>query len=95
MKVVWTRAALSDLADIQDHVAQDSPAAAYKLAVELTQRPDWLLSDNPMAGRPGRARGTRELVFADLPYILAYRVTDRVEILAVMHTARQWPESFG
>jgi toxin ParE1/3/4 len=47
-----------------------------------------------MGGRKGSARGTRELVFADLPYVVAYRVTDEVEILAVIHTARDWPESF-
>lgn len=47
-----------------------------------------------MLGRIGRARGTRELVFPDLPYIVVYRVTDSVEILALVHAARQWPEDF-
>jgi plasmid stabilization system protein ParE len=45
-------------------------------------------------GRRGRASDTRELVFADLPYIVVYRVTNQVEILAVVHTARDWPEAF-
>jgi plasmid stabilization system protein ParE len=45
-------------------------------------------------GRAGRALNTRELVFADLPYIVVYRVTANIEILAVVHTARNWPESF-
>jgi addiction module RelE/StbE family toxin len=94
MRVVWTRATLSNLEEIQDYIAQDSPAAAHKVAMVLTERPALLLGDNPMIGRIGRARGTRELVIGDLPYIIAYRVTDKVEILAVVHTARQWPESF-
>lgn len=94
MRVVWTRVALSHLDEIQDYVAAESPAAAYELVTELRDRTTSLLADAPMAGRVGRARGTRELVFADLPYIVAYWVTTRVEILAVVHTARQWPEDF-
>ena len=47
-----------------------------------------------MVGRIGRARGTRELILGDLPYIIVYRVTKRVEILAVVHMARQWPSKF-
>ncbi|SDG79522.1 hypothetical protein [Pelagibacterium luteolum] len=34
----------------------------------------------------------RELVFGEIPYIVAYRVTEVVEILAVMHTARKRPD---
>jgi len=35
----------------------------------------------------------RELVISGLPYIVAYRVTDRqIEVLFVQHTAREWPE---
>jgi toxin ParE1/3/4 len=94
MQVVWTRAALSDIDDIQDYIAQESPAAAYSLAMDLYSRTNQLLAKAPMAGRTGRARGTRELVFADMAYIVAYRVTGRVEILAVVHAAREWPESF-
>jgi addiction module RelE/StbE family toxin len=94
MQVAWTRTALLHLEEIQDYVAQDSPAAAYDLAIALTQRPNLLLADNPMLGRIGRALGTRELVMGDLPYIIVYRVTRKVEILAVIHTARQWPDKF-
>lgn len=94
MRVVWTRIALAHLDEIQDYIAQDSPAAAYRVALELAEGATKLLSANPMVGRLGRARGTRELVFVGLPYIIAYRVTHQVEILAVVHAARQWPESF-
>lgn len=95
MQVVWTRAALRDLEEIQDYVAQDSPLAAHNLATELRERTTVLLAETPMAGRPGRVRDTRELVFANLRYIIAYRVTDRVELLAVVHTAQEWPDDFG
>jgi len=37
---------------------------------------------------------TRELVVTTTPFIVAYRVVeDRVEILAVFHGARIWPEA--
>ena len=85
----WPLAALEGIAD---HAAADNPAAAYRLVVALTKRAGALLSISPMAGRVGRARGTRDLVLADLPYIIAYRVTDRVEILAVVRGAREWPK---
>jgi len=95
MRVVWTAPALSDLEEIQDYIAQDSPTAAYRVAQLLFSRTEDGLSANPMMGRRGRASDTREFVFADLPYIVVYRVTEQVEILALMHTAKDWPESFG
>ncbi|HEY9011635.1 MAG TPA: type II toxin-antitoxin system RelE/ParE family toxin [Devosia sp.] len=94
MRVVWTPSALSNLDEIQDYIAQDSPAAAYRVILELTTRTRINLGDYPLMGRTGRSTGTRELVFPDLPYIVAYRVTEKVEILTVVHTARDWPEDF-
>ena len=69
--------------------------AAYRSIVDLVQRTDQGLAATPEMGRTGRARGTRELVFADLPYIVVYRITDAVDILAVVHAARKWPKSFS
>ena len=93
MRVRWTRPALNNLDEIQDYVAQDSPSAAFRLAQDIVGRTE-ALALSPRLGRVGRARGTRELVFADLPYIVVYRLTEVLEILAVVHTARQWPEVF-
>jgi toxin ParE1/3/4 len=46
----------------------------------------------PNRGRVGRIAGTRELVFAPLPYIAVYRVNDKVaEILRIYHSAQNWP----
>jgi plasmid stabilization system protein ParE len=37
-------------------------------------------------------RGRRELVFAPLPYIAVYRVSDHsVEIIRIYHSAQNWP----
>lgn len=94
MRVAWTRIALSQLDEIQDYIAEESPAAAYRLVDDIISRAERLLADNANAGRMGRVRGTRELAFADIRYIVAYRVTSRVEIVAVIHSARDWPQSF-
>ncbi len=52
------------------------------------------LSDFPNLGRPGRRRGTRELVVHGGPFIVAYKVRgDVIEILRVFHGSRRWPDS--
>jgi toxin ParE1/3/4 len=39
--------------------------------------------------------GTRELPVSGTPFTVAYRVARReVEILAVLHAARKWPDEF-
>jgi plasmid stabilization system protein ParE len=46
-------------------------------------------------GRPGRVHGTSELVVDGTPFIVAYRIRDEtVEILAVLHSSRKWPDDF-
>jgi plasmid stabilization system protein ParE len=47
-------------------------------------------------GRPGRVPGTRELVVAGTPYVVAYRVAaSQIDVLAVIHAARRWPQTFA
>ena len=46
-------------------------------------------------GREGRVLDTRELLVSRTPYTIAYRVREQVvEIVGVIHQARQWPETF-
>ncbi len=46
-------------------------------------------------GRIGRVVGTRELIITRTPFILPYRIQgNQIEILAVVHAARRWPEAF-
>ena len=50
------------------------------------------LADHPRMGRPGRVKGTRELVISGTPYVIAYRVKrDAVVILRLLHGAQRWP----
>jgi len=56
-------------------------------AVELLER-------YPAAGRPGRIPGTRELVIVPTPFLIAYRTRrGTIEILALLHGARKWPDA--
>jgi len=57
-------------------------------AVEVLER-------YPAAGCPGRIPGTRELVIVPTPFLVAYRVRrSKIELLALLHGARKWPEAF-
>ena len=91
MPVRWLRNALANLDQIGAYVAQDNPAAAGDLVMRIEQAVA-LLARHPEMGRPGRVKGTRELVVPGTAYFLPYRIkAGNVEILRVMHGARRWP----
>ncbi|MFC5422106.1 MAG: type II toxin-antitoxin system mRNA interferase toxin, RelE/StbE family [Stutzerimonas stutzeri] len=92
MKVIWTARARVELDEIADYVAPISASAGLALVRRLRQAGKQL-GEHPHMGRPGRVDGSRELVVNGTPYVLPYRVSEgRVEILAVIHTSRQWPD---
>jgi toxin ParE1/3/4 len=92
--VLWTRLAVHDLDAAYEYIAQSSPGAAQK-TVEKIEAAVAGLARHPRIGRAGRVSGTRELVVAGSPFIIAYRTAANViEILAVMHGARMWPDRF-
>lgn len=94
MQVKWTEPAAKALERIQDYIAKENPRAAFKVAQEIRHATKQL-NNHQKLGRPGRVRGTYELVIPDLPYIVPYRVKDKeVHILSVYHTSRKWPETF-
>ena len=91
MQVRWTRPAAQDLERIARRIRQDNPAVALRIAKILYDR-CMGLETFPNRGRIGRIAGTRELVFAPLPYIAVYRVKNgAVEILRIYHSAQNWP----
>lgn len=76
-----------------EYIAQDSPRAALGQLDQIERQTD-LLPSQPDMGRPGRKRGTRELVINRTPFILVYRVkprAKRIEIVHFLHGAQQWP----
>lgn len=93
MQVRWTRRALLNLEQAVAYIAADSPTIANRVAQKIWESVQ-LLGDHPRIGRPGRVKGTRELVISGLPYIIPY--TERngsVFILRVLHSSMKWPES--
>ena len=92
MKVVWTSLALADLEQAREYIAADNPSAAARIA-ERIEKALAALSRHPELGRPGHLEGTRELVVTGTPFIIPYRVkAGRIELLALIHSARRWPE---
>ena len=94
MLVYWSNRAQEDIARIVAYIAEDSPDGAERVERRIYQATAHL-TEQPGIGRPGRVDGTRELVIGGTRYIVPYRVRGQVvEIVAVMHGAQQWPESF-
>lgn len=90
MKVVWTPEARQDRIDIWTFIAADNPAAAARMD-DLFGNAAASLCDLPTRGRAGLVAGTRELIPHE-SYRLVYEIDkDTVWVLAIVHTARQWP----
>lgn len=89
-KLVWKKQARADLLDIVQHIAQDNPDAAEKLADAIEAKANNLCA-HPKLFRVGRKRGTRELI-AHRNYLVIYRIRGEIiEILRVKYAAQQWP----
>lgn len=94
MRIVWLSLAVKDLREIRSYIESESQLAATKIADKI-QKTVMSLGEMPKLGRAGRVFGTRELVISQTPYIVVYRVSqNRVEILRILHGAREWPEQF-
>ena len=92
MKVLWTAPAANQLSEIFEYISADNPAAAARM-VRRIRNSVHQTAKMPNAGRMGRVVGTREIVVAN--YLVAYRVHEgAIQVLAVLHGAQQWPESF-
>lgn len=92
LTVHWTPIAISHLRAAYEHLASDSRPAAESLAERIFSAAEQL-AQYPEIGRDGRVQGTRELVIVGTPYVVAYRLRkNRIDVLAVLHGARKWPE---
>lgn len=93
MKLRYTPRAKLDIAEIHDYIVQENPHAA-KRVIQLIRKAAETLPQNPHIGRVGRIAGTYELSVSRYPFMLAYRIEPvEIQILAVVHTARLWPEN--
>lgn len=90
MKVLWAQAALRHLSEAHEYIAIDNPPAAER-QIERIELCANRLRRFPMMGRSGQRAGTREFPVPGTPYTLVYRVKEEsVQILAVLHGARNW-----
>ncbi|RIK92943.1 MAG: type II toxin-antitoxin system mRNA interferase toxin, RelE/StbE family [Proteobacteria bacterium] len=91
MIIVWSRTAVADLEEVRRYIADDDPKAAQDIARRILEAVEQLAAF-PMSGRAGRVPDTRELVVTGTPFVIPYTVRGkRIEIIAVLHSARQWP----
>ena len=90
MRVLWTPEAQQDRAEVWDYIAADNPRAAARMDALFSEAAT-RLSEYPKQGRAGKISGTRELIPHE-SYRLVYEIeNETVWILALVHTARQWP----
>lgn len=96
MNVIWSPRARRNLDEIFTYILDENPSAAVRV-IEAIESRVADLARYPDLGRPGSVANTRELVITSTPYVVAYRLRDRprrIEIIAVIHGARLWPEWF-
>ena len=73
------------------HVAPDNATAADQMARRIFDAAE-RLATQPLTGRRGRRKGTRELPVPRTAYLLIYRTRPReVQILRVLHHSRKNP----
>jgi len=94
MPIQWTQRARRQFLAIIDAVLEDNPSAAERVYDAIMDSVSRLVTF-PEMGRRGRVLGTRELVIASQPYLVAYRIRGQtIHILAVLHGAQKWPDRF-
>lgn len=93
--IEWTEQAVRQLDHVHDYIAlSNSDKVAEQVTLHIVASVQQLATF-PMSGRPGRVPGTRELVITNAPFVIAYAIEeDHVVVLAVYHSAQQWPETF-
>jgi addiction module RelE/StbE family toxin len=92
IRLVWTRPALEDVQEIRSYIARDSRRYARIVAQRLVAAVE-RLTEHPLSGRvvPEIGQSTiREVI--EPPYRIVYRVrAELLEVVAVVHSARQFP----
>ncbi len=93
MNVRWTENALEHLVNIYEHIAINSKMYAGRMVDKITRR-SAQIGDFPYSGREVpeyEAEDIRELI--EYPYRIIYRIkSDQIDIVAVLHGARQAPD---
>jgi plasmid stabilization system protein ParE len=90
--VEWSERATAELQAARDFIARSSPGYAQVVAERVVRRTEEL-ADQPLIGAEVPEYGDENLrEVYEHPYRILYRVTaDRVQVVAVVHSARQLP----
>lgn len=96
-KIIWSSSALNDLREIHSFICRDAESYATRM-VERIMRSVEGLNDFPQAGRVVRelnnANYRAEVIVR--PYRVVYKNSlDRIDILAVIHGARDFERAIG
>ncbi|CAI8739508.1 toxin ParE1/3/4 [Pseudomonas sp. IT-196MI5] len=90
MKIIWTKEAAQDRADIWDYLHAVNPKAAIDMDNRFSDALS-RLARYPESGPAGIISGTRELIPHQSYRIVYEQGLDAIWILALVHTSRQWP----
>jgi len=89
MLVEWRPEARAELRQILIYVSDRNLGAANELSQSVEVATS-ALPEHPYLYRSGRVIGTREIVVHP-NYLVIYQVTDRIEILSVVHARQEYP----
>ncbi|HEX6963333.1 MAG TPA: type II toxin-antitoxin system RelE/ParE family toxin [Lacipirellula sp.] len=93
MKVKWTHTATKHLKGIYGYIAADSPQYARRMIDRITRRSQQLAAFPESGGVVAEYNDSSIREALEGPYRIIYRVlSDRVDVVAVIHGARQLPD---
>lgn len=82
MIVEWRPKAREDRNDLFDYIAQDNPRAAIELDDRIATQTD-ALPQHPNLYKPGRVRGTREIILTPNS-VLVYRIKKQAGVIEIV-----------
>jgi toxin ParE1/3/4 len=88
--VVRRKSYYDDLAAIEAEIAKDNPTAAVDLWLSIDDQVAKLADEN-FPRRPGRVKGTGELVVHPNYIVILEEDASTITVLNVVHARRQWP----
>lgn len=90
MQIKWEEDAISDLINLRNHIQQENPTAAEKIAHKILNSIDTLI-EHPLLGKAGRIHKTRELIITASKYSIIYKAeAENITILRVFHQSQLW-----
>lgn len=93
MKVNWTASARAQLRDIHSFIASSSPRYATKMVDRLTRRSQQIAAFLRSGRIVPEANDVNIREVIEGPYRIIYDLLEgEIDIIAVVHGARQWPE---